>query len=178
MKVYHLMLLTVVCLLSALSISGQQTIAKKNVYQNVEIQKFTIREGVEFPADKIDGLSKSLANTLTRSKRFEQVSVAGEAVAPSESPRLRIEGEIIKYVKGNRAVRYMVGLGMGATKIVADVKFIDAATGEVVLQQTVDGDVTWGLFGGDSDEAKGGVADEIIRVMKKSGMAGEKKKTK
>ncbi len=75
-------------------------------------------------------------------------------------------------------MRYFVGFGTGKTKIIADVKFSDAATGEIIHQQTVDGEVTWGVFGGDSDGAKSGLADEIIRVMKTKGFAGDKKKTK
>lgn len=178
MKILRNLLFAVsVCLLFAASISAQQTATAKKIYQNVEIEKFTIRQGVEFPADKIDSLTSSVVNTLNKSKRFDRVSMSGAATATeaSEAPTLKISGEIIKYVKGNRAVRYMVGMGMGATKLIADVKFVDAKTGEVVHQQTVDGDVTWGLFGGDSESAKSGLADEIMRIMKKS-YAGEKKK--
>jgi len=46
-----------------------------------------------------------------------------------------------------------------------------------VLQQTVDGVVSWGLFGGDSDSAKGNMANDILQAMKKAGLVGEKKKT-
>jgi len=166
-----------VFMLCAFSVLGQETKPEKKVYQNIVIEKFTIRDGVEFPADKIDGLAKSLVGTLTRSNRFNTVEMADSA-APSEAPALKISGEVIKYVKGNRAARYVIGLGVGATKIIADIKFIDVQTGAVVYQQTVDGDVTWGLFGGDSDDAKSGVADEIIRVMKKNGLAGDKIKKK
>ena len=166
-----------VCMLLVASISAQQSNTAKKIYQNIEIEKFTIRPGVEFPADKIDSLTKSVVNTLSKSKRFSSVTETGATATPdsSETPTLKISGEIIKYVKGNRAVRYMVGMGMGATKLIADVKFVDAKTGEVVHQQTVDGDVTWGLFGGDAESAKSGLADEIMRVLKKS-YAGEKKK--
>lgn len=176
MKVYRSLIFTVfVCLAAFVSISAQETTTQKKNYQNIVVEKFTIRDGVEFPADKIDGLNKSIVATLTRSNRFQTVAAGDAANAePSDVPTLKITGEIIKYVKGNRAVRYVIGLGAGATKIITDIKFIDVKTGAVVHQQTVDGDVTWGLFGGDSDDAKGGVADEIIRVMKKNGMAGDK----
>jgi curli biogenesis system outer membrane secretion channel CsgG len=170
-----------VCLLTAVSVFAQSAPTEKKTYQNIVVEKFTIREGVEFPADKIDSLTKSVQSTLTKSNRFQHVDLGGaEATTESmDAPTLKITGEIIKYVKGNRAARYMVGFGVGATKIITDVKFIDAKTGEVVHQQTVDGDVTWGFFGGDSDDAKSGVADEIIRVMKKNKFAGDKiKKTK
>lgn len=104
------------------------------------------------------------------------MSGAAQTEQASSTGKLKISGEITKYVKGSRAMRYMVGLGTGATKIIANVKFVNAETGETVLEQTVDGDVTWGLFGGSSDDAKSGVADEIMRTLKKNNFAGEKKK--
>jgi curli biogenesis system outer membrane secretion channel CsgG len=165
-------------LILAVAALGQQATAAKKIYKNIEIEKFTIRQGVEYPAADIDPLANALVNNFRDSKRFDNVSLAGQAT-PAESTAadsLRISGEVIKYVKGSRAARYLVGLGAGKTKIIVDVKFVNAATGETVLQQTVDGDVTWGIFGGDSDKAKSGVADEIIRLMKKEGLAGEKKK--
>lgn len=171
-----------VCLLFVSMSVAQQTETTKKNYLNVEIGKFTVRQGVEFPADKIEPLTKGVVDNMRKSKRFTQVSMAGDAVTATtengETRTLKISGEVIKYVKGNRAARYVIGMGVGATKIIVDVKFVDAQTGEVVLQQTVDGDVTWGVFGGDSDDAKSGVADEIIRIMKKNGMAGDKIKEK
>lgn len=169
------------CLLFISPIFAQQSVTAKKTYQNVEVEKFTVKEGVEFPAEKIDPLTMSIVKTLQKSKRFDQVSLAGEANTNSatketENSKLKISGEVIKYVKGSRATRYVIGLGLGATKIIASIKFINAETGETVLEQTVDGDVTWGFFGGDSDDAKSGVADEIMRVLKKNSFAGEKKK--
>jgi hypothetical protein len=183
MKVIKYLFLSMsVCLLFAAMAFAQQTETTKKNYLNLEIEKFTVRAGVEFPADKLDPLTKGVIDNMRKSKRFTQVSASGETVTATtengDTRTLRISGEVIKYVKGNRAARYIVGMGVGATKIIADIKFVDARTGEVVLQQTVDGDVTWGVFGGDSDDAKSGVADEIIRIMKKNGMAGEKIKTK
>lgn len=167
-----------VCILFTCTVLGQKTAANGKIFQNVEVEKFTVKEGVEFPAEKLDPLTQSIVKTLQKSNRFTQVSMSGEnspEQIPSES-RLKISGEITKYVKGSRAMRYMVGLGTGATKIIANVKFVNAETGETILEQTVDGDVTWGLFGGSSDDAKSGVADEIMRALKKNNFAGEKKK--
>jgi hypothetical protein len=183
MKLVKYLFLTIsVCVLFASIAFAQQNDAAKKIYQNAAVEKFTVRQGVEFPADKIDPLTKGIAESLRKSKRFTSVSFQGDTATATtetgETRTLRISGEIIKYVKGNRAMRYMVGMGTGATKIIADVKFTDAQTGEVVLQQTVDGDVTWGFFGGDSDDAKGGVASEIIKVMKKNNLVGEKIKDK
>ena len=166
------------CLLLVTAFFAQQAETAKKPYQNIEVAKFTIRQGVEFPEKDIDALTQGLVKTLQNSKRFDAISVAATSDnAATDTPKLLISGEIIKYVKGSQAARYLIGFGAGKTKIIADVKFVDAKTGTVVHQQTVDGEVTWGIFGGDSDGAKGGVADEIIRVMKKNGLAGDKKKS-
>ena len=177
----YLFLTIGVCLLVISPIFAQQNVTAKQTYQNVEVEKFTVKQGVEFPADKVDPLTMSIIKTLQKSNRFDQVSMTGESNAVSstegaKTDKLKISGEIIKYVKGSRATRYFIGLGMGATKIIANIKFVNTQTGETILEQTVDGDITWGLFGGDSDDAKSGVADEIMRVLKKNNLAGEKKK--
>jgi len=153
-----------------------QAAEKKGPYKSIEVERFTVRSGVELDAKEVDELMKATLNNFRDSKRFDSVVMSGEAATVEAGPKLKVSGEVTKYVKGNRAARYLVGLGAGKTKLMVDVKLTDVATGEVVFHQVVDGDVTWGLFGGDSDKAKGGVADEIIREMKKRGLAGDKKK--
>ena len=147
----------------------------KGPYKAIEVERFTVRQGVELADKDVDDLMKATVENFRASNRFESVTMAGEASSTEATPKLKVSGEVTKYVKGSRAARYFIGLGAGKTKLMVDVKLTDAATGEVVFHQSVDGDVTWGLFGGDSDKAKGGVADEIIREMKKRGLAGDKK---
>ena len=174
-----------ICLLFVSPIWAQQTVATNKIYKNIEIEKFSIRQGVEFPSDKIDSLTNSVVKALRNSKKFSQVSLVGEVnkdqtnpAEAAQAPTLRISGEVIKYVKGNRATRYIIGMGMGATKIIADIKFVDAQSSAVVLQQTVDGDVVWGIFGGDSDSAKGGIANEIVKIAKRNFTDAQNKKSK
>jgi hypothetical protein len=147
----------------------------KQPYKVVEVEKFTVRQGVEFSEKDVDELLKATVANFRASNRFDAVVLAGETTNAT-GPKVHISGEVVKYVKGSQAKRYLIGMGAGKTKIIVDVKLTDPSTGEVVFNQTVDGDITWGLFGGDSDKAKGGVADEIIREMKKRGLAGDKKK--
>ena len=166
-----------ICIAMLLAISSfGQAVEKRGPYMAVEIEKFTVRQGVELTDKDVDELMQATLSNFRASKRFDSVTMAGEASAVEATPRLRVSGEVTKYVKGNRAARYLIGMGAGKTKLMVDVKLTDVTTGEVVFHQAVDGDVTWGLFGGDSDKAKGGVADEVIREMKKRGLAGDKKK--
>lgn len=177
----HLFLAVSVCMLVAVGVFAQTTTptAAKGPYKAIVFERFTVRQGVEEFGDKeLDQLMSAAVKNFTKSNRFDNVALATDAPAEVAGPKLKISGEITKYVKGSQAARYLVGFGAGKTKIMADIKMTDADTGEVVFNQVVDGDVTWGVFGGDSDDAKGGVADELIREMKKRGLAGDKKKTK
>ena len=159
----------------AVAAFGQAT--AKAPYKAIELERFTVRQGIEFTEKELDELMQAAVKNFVRSNRFDSVTLAGGTPVETAGPKLKISGEITKYVKGSQAARYLIGFGAGKTKIMVDIKMTDSATGEVVFHQVVDGDVTWGVFGGDSDDAKGGVADEVIREMKKRGLAGEKKKT-
>ena len=165
-----------VSMLVTVAAFGQGVAAAKVPYKAIEIEKFTVRQGVELPDKDVDALMKATIENFRESKRFDSVTIVGEASTVEASPKLKMTGEVTKYVKGSRAARYLVGFGAGKTKLMVDVKLTDAGTGEVVFNQVVDGDVTWGLFGGSSESAKGGVSDEVIREMKKRGLAGDKKK--
>ncbi|MEO8574165.1 MAG: DUF4410 domain-containing protein [Pyrinomonadaceae bacterium] len=171
----YLVLATSVSMLLAAAAFCQPS-TNKRPYKAIELEKFTVRQGIEFADKDIDELRTTVKH-LVASKRFDSVTMTGDApAAETAGPKLRISGEITKYVKGSQAARYLVGFGAGKTKIMTDINMTDATSGEVIFHQVVDGDVTWGVFGGDSDDSKGGVADEMIREMKKRGFAGEKKK--
>jgi hypothetical protein len=79
-----------------------------------------------------------------------------------------LSGTITKYDKGNRAARYFVGFGAGATKVVAHIKFIETATGSVLFEKDVDGKVVIGVFGGDSKGSTRGLAKEVAKVTKRT----------
>jgi hypothetical protein len=62
----------------------------------------------------------------------------------------------------------MVGFGAGKTKIVAHVKFVDAATGNVQLEKNVDGKVWIGFMGGESIGATKGLAKDVAKLARKN----------
>lgn len=156
-----------------------QTSAAAVPYQVVEIEKFTVSQGVEFPANDLEELMGHLVLNFNNSRRFDKVFLSTD-VGASSAParRVKISGEVTKYSKGNRAARYLVGFGAGRTKLVADVKVRDAETGQILIEQKVDGHVYGGLFGGGTDQAKGGLASEIIKTMTKKGFASKTRKSK
>jgi hypothetical protein len=141
-----------------------QAKVEKNRYQQIEITKFEVKEGVEFPPDYLADLTNELAAQLRETEKFRQVSREGEAPAEANAPALKLSGTVTEFKAGNRAVRYMVGFGAGRTKVKAHVKFTDRATGEVLYEGDVDGKVIMGVFGGDSRGATRGLAKEVAKV--------------
>lgn len=141
-------------------------------YATVELEKFTVAEGVEFPENDLNELMGYMVTHFNKSRRFESVFLSTDAASQTASARrVKITGVVSKYSKGSRAARYLIGLGAGRTKLVADVKVLDAETGNVLFEQKVDGHVYGGFFGGDTDAAKGGLVSEIIKTMTKKGFA-------
>lgn len=139
----------------------------KNKYESIEIVKFDIQEGVKFPPESRDVIMAQVVEELKQLKKFKQVANTGETVTEGAGPTVRLTGTITKYKPGSRAKRYFIGFGAGATKVNARLKFVDAATGEVLFEKDVDGKVWIGLFGGDSSGATRGLAKEVAKVAKK-----------
>src|SRR5687768_3718015 len=167
-----LKLALLLCLFAAMSLvaSAQtkpETSSHKNKYQNIQVTRFDVKEGNEVPPEYLDELAKDVANQLRDTKKFKQVIRVGETATDAATPTLLLTGMIVKFQKGNRAKRYLIGFGAGATKMVVHVKFADAATGEVLFERDVDGKVFIGVFGGDSKGATIGVAKDIGKAAKK-----------
>jgi curli biogenesis system outer membrane secretion channel CsgG len=176
MKILERLALSVFVCFALGTIATAQTSGTSGPYDVVEIEEFTVRDGVEFPAEDVQKLAQALVNNFNQSRRFSRVFLSSDTQESAPVRRVRISGEIIKYDKGSRAKRYLVGFGTGKTKIIADVKLIDVESGDVVLQHTVDGVVSMGILGGGSDDAKGGLASALIKTMTKKGLAGAKRR--
>lgn len=139
----------------------------KNKYQNVEVARFEIKEGVNLPAESRDVIMSQIVEELKQLKKFKQVSNTGETIPQDAGPTVRLNGTITQYKPGSRAKRYLVGFGAGSTKVVAHITFTDAATGSLLFEKDVDGTVWIGVFGGDSSGATRGLAKEVGKVTKK-----------
>jgi hypothetical protein len=100
---------------------------------------------------------------MQKTKKFKQVLHAGETAADN-APTVRVIGTLTEFKAGSRTKRYLVGFGAGKSKVTAHVKFLDAATGQVLFEQDVKGDVVMGVFGGDS----GGMTRELAGAVTKT----------
>lgn len=149
----------------------------KGKYQNIEVVKFDIKQGVKFPAGSLDVMMAEIVDELKKLERFKQVAIESEAKTDTgrnvselenkaSEATIRLSGTVTKYKPGNRTARYLVG-SAGATKVVTHIKFIDTATGKVLFEKEIDGKVIIGFFGGDSSDATRGLAREVAQLARK-----------
>jgi hypothetical protein len=147
----------------------------KNKYLNAEVATFDVKEGVTVPDGFLKSLAQSITTELQKTKKFTDVRQEGEtsttattsAAATPSAPTVLVRGTITNFKAGSRAKRYLVGFGAGKSKVVAHVKYIDKATGGVLFEEDVTGDVVMGLFGGDSGGATREVAKDVAKSAKK-----------
>ena len=139
----------------------------KQKYQRIEITTFAVKEGIDFPAGYTKSLPIAIAEKLKKLGRFKEVMIVDDQKTDVSAGTLRLTGTIIKFDPGSKAKRYIVGLGTGKTKIIANIKITDTTTGEVLVEEIVDGIVTGGFLGGSSSGATKGVAKEIASIIKK-----------
>jgi hypothetical protein len=136
-------------------------------YQTLVVDRFTIQEGVAFPADYLATMQEEILTHLQKSGRFTEVLRKGEKPSDPNAPVLVLSGSVIEFHPGSRAKRYVLGPGFGKTKVVAHIRFFDRADGHVVLEKNVDGKVIIGFIGGASSGATNGLAKEIAKDAKK-----------
>ncbi len=169
MRSSSLAVLLALLLAVALALAPPTAAAKdqyKNKYKTIEVTRFDIQEGVEFSADWLITLTEELVMQLQNTKKFKEVLRQGETPAAPDLPSLQLTGTVTEYQKGSRAKRYLIGFGAGKTKVVAHVKWLDRATGQVLFEDDVDGKVVMGGLGGESIGATRGLAKEVAKVTK------------
>lgn len=134
-------------------------------YEFIEINRFDVAPGIDFPDAYRAKIDEDLFRALQTIKGIKQVFRNGESL-PVAAPVLKITGTITKFKKGNRAERYVVSFGAGATVIDAHIKCYDARTNQLLFEHDVDGKVVFGMIGGKSDGANNGLAREIAKDVK------------
>jgi hypothetical protein len=134
-------------------------------YAVVQILPITVQPGVTVPADYTDELAERIVQGLEQSKRFTTVVQSADVSTAPAQPTLRIATTVTRFVPGNRAERYLVGFGAGATKMSVHLVFTDGITSKVLLEKDVKG-LTWiGLLGGSSKGAQKDISKDIRSVV-------------
>ncbi len=133
----------------------------------VQVVPFQIQEGIDFPEEYVAAISTDLVSELSRSKTFQQVLGPGDKAAGS-APLLQLTGTVIKFRKGNRTARALIGGLAGAlagrTQINAHIRFVDAATQQVKMERDVVGMMAGG---GKSIKATEQLAKQVAKAAKK-----------
>ncbi len=141
----------------------------------------------KFPAGHDTDFQKKIVADLQRKKVFTEVidgtSQAGEqeqitaslsANSTESGKRLILSTRVIDYNPGNKALRYTIGWGMGATKVKARFVFRDAATDQEIWAHTQQGKflgfITLHGTGKDYSvtEASGDIVDGLIRAINRN----------
>ena len=139
----------------------------KNRYDSIEVTPFTIRQGINFPDEYMQSMMVSVIEDLRHTNKFKHVLTQGETQQSDDARTIQLLGIVTQYKRGNRGKR-LVAIGLaGDTKIVAHVKFIDKATGKVLVEADVDGQIYTGLLGGSPKGAPTGIGKDVAKIAKK-----------
>lgn len=155
-------------------------------YSEIVIEPVAIEQGeatAKFPADYAPPLHEKMVEKV-RGKGIFRETLKGPLVdlTPAGSPReqlpagrrLILTATIIEYAPGNKALRYTIGWGTGATRIKVRASFRDAATGQEILQATLQGkflgfiNVIGSKRNHAVSEASGDIVDGLLRAISKN----------
>lgn len=127
-----------------------------NSFAKVEVRPFTIQasEANELVRLKELELAASVTHELTEWLRDTKLfSGSGRTLV--------IQGKVLGFDEGDRALRWVVGMGAGKGRLLAEVSLLDER-GAVIAKGTALGTVTEGVFGGDMTGAARYLAKGIM----------------
>jgi hypothetical protein len=137
--------------------------ALKDKYAAVEVEKFDVLQGLEFPTEYIQLLQDEIVKEFGNSAQFKQVLVAGQESADRSTSALRLSGTVTYLDKGSRAERYF---GSGQGFIVIYVVFRDSSNGDTIITDQISATLSGGLFGGNSKNITREFAKALANITK------------
>ncbi len=141
--------------------SGSGSAPPDASYRCIVVETFSAEPGLELPAKFKITIASDI---ITHLKHIDSIQVFSEGQKHDCGVRtVRLAGTVTQYKGGSRALRYMVPLVVGKTKIGAHIRLLDAAADKTLYETDVDGKVTMGPFGGDSMGASNGLAKEVAK---------------
>ena len=172
MKLRSIALVVIICASVSRPAAAAQSPARYTLpYTAIEVDIFVADHGVAFPADYQSALVENIAREA--SIAYQTVIILSEGdPTPNGHAVLRISGTVTRFKPGNRAKRYLIGFGAGATVIEAQVRFADAATGQVLMIRKVQGTTWTGIAGGDSQGADDSLAKKIVKLCNAAHLVG------
>lgn len=128
-----------ICLLPAAAVPAgaqapsEQT-ASSHKFLHAELMFITVQPSIVISDEYVKGTQVRIGKALDNTKHFDEVARSTDASA-SEKSTLRVTPTITRFVGGNRAERYLIGFGAGATKLTIHFVFSDAETGKLETAQ-------------------------------------------
>lgn len=136
----------------------------KNKYRVIEVSRFEVSSTLNIPTNKITLIMLEIVDQLDKLKKFKKIYKANLKNEfekdSSNEPKIRLTGSIIDYNPGLSS-----GDKEMFAKVVAKIKFIDAADGKTLLEEVVDGRVLLGIL---SDTATHKLGKEVAKITKKN----------
>jgi hypothetical protein len=151
--------------------------------QAVAVSSFATAKNVKLPDGYIASMMRAIVDELKHAKCFSDVYLENGLGTPAREHTLVLSGEVTGFKAGSRAARFLSqGLaGYAATKgghkgqaeAVAHVRFVDALTGRVVLEQDVHAylrnhpmslNMGESITGGDPRQTAKAIAKEIAKL--------------
>jgi Domain of unknown function (DUF4410) len=130
----------------------------RDKYQSIRVEKFEVKQGVEFPAEYLDKAQEEMFKQLADAKIAKEILRAGEQNAEAATPFISLSGMINSYTPGSRSKRY-VGFGLGAAEIDTQIFLLDGKTKQRLQTERLRALLTGGVFGGSEDK----IANELAR---------------
>jgi hypothetical protein len=141
-------------------------------YTTITVKPFPVTDKLDDEGDRqfAAKMSTVLQGELVRRLRdiglFTRVVNLAETqyTAPAGERVLRLEGDITRLGRGSRAARFLSApYGAGRTRAQADTRFIDAASGQVVMVTADRRIAQVALFGGDDEDLLKESFDDMAR---------------
>lgn len=144
-------------------------------YPMIAVERFTVSkseiedEGDQRFADSMATFYQSeLVRRLRETGLFSRVVNLSETDFPAGAGKaLRLRGSITRLGRGSQAARYFVGFGAGSTRAQAEMHFVDAQSGQVVMVTADRRLGSMGIFGGDSEDFLKESFDNMARDLAK-----------
>jgi hypothetical protein len=182
--IYCLLLLVTIGMISPID-AQTKPVKPLAAYNGIIVEAVTMDKNprlAKFPAGHDSYLQKNIVTDLRKKNVFAEVidgtrqsgEPAPQANIPASDKRLILSTTIIDFSPGNKALRYTIGWGTGATKVKARFILRDAATGREVMTHTQRGVfygfVTYHGTGRDypTTEASGDIVDGLIKTINKN----------
>ena len=170
-------LILIVLLVAGCAASRTQVLEPKKAgfenYSVLEITDLKNNMGPQVPAEVIRRVPDEIGEKVRALNLFQVVNrVPAVTETAPDTNTLILEGTIIEYEPGSRALRYLVGFGAGKAYATVQLRAIDKATKEEIFRGNIVAEQAMGVFGGSFEEVIQKIVDESVECIQMNYSAG------